>query len=194
MANVATTVFVTANPIIWTNPSNIGGNESGIPMGLLHFKAVTPIPAKDALNTSEVTWNCTLPRNFVYRLAWFNFTLQVAEIGNFNTSLRMQNLVAADATRPSGIWMIGPSIAIVAAPGVIQGAYNVGTNNVGIGDPSRIWIDAQAGSGNSEIKLMDIHADATSAGSGRLDTAWYIYTVDALNSWRFNSPTLVTGS
>lgn len=190
MANIITTGSPAATPVVWVNPSNVGGDESGIPVGLIRHQIDLTVPLKTAGNVSQVIVNMSLPRNFVYRMNWINITLQCVDVLQFNTSLSLQMFVQQDAAAPRYLVYMS-SVAILQGPAVLMAAFNL--DNESAADPTRIYVDARAGNANVEIQIMDANANETAAAILRVSCAHWIYTVDALNSWRFHTPSLVTG-
>lgn len=69
MATVTTQTASSGQILNWDTPPGV----SGYPRGEIVFAGIQTIPLKDAANVSIWELTCTLPRNFVWRLAELRF-------------------------------------------------------------------------------------------------------------------------
>ncbi len=207
MATVTVNIIPDPEPEIWTNPSNVGGDTSGIPLSKIVFREEqVSIAVKDAADATRIVVTAVLPPNFVYRLYSFNVWVeedggasavddfQIAMMGTvitnagtvikfpcFNNLLSMgENFVASSSTVPT----------VQEAP---TGAFSRITWFTC--DPSvrDIVFDNSQGGAALGLDWWDITTDATPLCSFSLRFEFLQYTIDALNSWRLNTPLLTTG-
>jgi len=209
MATVTTTANIVGNLVNWTSPSNVGGDISGVPTGRILFTQSPIIPAKGAADTNVLLVNMDLPRNFAYRLETWLVTL------------RSTNLTGAVATDFEGGMSYRIEQAV---PGSGQLFFQAlapmqiisrNTNNFdrefvvdlagtlfgisGFDRPAEfndVLIDTRAGSVTPTIQLslVDQSADTTITATLAVYVSYLQYTVDAVNAWPLNTPTLINGS
>jgi len=212
MATVTTTENITPRFVNWVNPSNIGGNRSGIPTGRLVFASNFAIPSKDAADINVSLVNMTLPRNFVYRLETWNVNtmstsvngavstdiekgigcrIELEEIGSTGKIFRQ---MACPATQ------YGPSVnatnprfdIVFATAGTLLGLVSYARPS----DYNDLLLDTEVPPAISsmQLSLVDQSADSTITMSFVTYVTFLQFTTDALNSWPLNTPSLVTGS
>lgn len=205
MATVTTTITPAPVSAVWDNPSNIGGNQSGIPIARFLFREQFTIPAKDALDISHVILNLSLPVNFVYRLETFNITMRAAAAAAFAD---LDSPAIAQMAQPTGqgngtFGWFSPLVT-----NINEGGQTL-TNFIGLvsgsttffqtyGPPpgldNVIFKTLQAVTTPSiKISWTDLSSDDTVAFSVNPYITFLQYTLDGEFSWQMNSPRLVNG-
>lgn len=206
MASVVITSIPEGVPEIWENPSNIGGNVSGIPLSKIVYKAnQLTIPVKDAADTTTINITAVLPNNFVYRV--------------FNITAWIEQAAAASALKEFSLAMVGHLVTDVGQfykfP-LTQELLAVGESYTASGGTPPTAIQGLSGD-KAKIayfemnpRVKDIMIDNSKSGAGVIidwfDTTndataiLYLsyrievlqYTISALNSWRLNTPLLTS--
>lgn len=196
MAALVTTSAPPGRIQLFTNPSNVGGNVSGIPIGLVEFSDSFAVVGGGTPDTMQVILKAVLPRNFVYRINDFSFAIQGASssdpFDNISADLQGQLLgqtTLGTETTDFNVAKIN-AFAMRISFGTLnkQNLYSHQDNLRNVIVPALTTTDA-----TFIITYFDVVNDGAN-----YNVVWRVsfhtYTVDALNSWRLNTPTLVHGT
>lgn len=200
MATVTTEVSPIALAHHWVNPSNVGGNTSGIPVGRVAFKQTVAFPSKLAANTNVLIINHELPVNFVYRMEVWNANV-LCSTAAAAADLAMGMGVRVNQNVPGGathyLYDIAYARGLPTQPQDVM-IYTSSTlytvkkferpNSI-----ENLLIDTSDGDGAVQLTLTDSTTDATIATTAFTFVTYLQYSVDALHSWQLNTPTLING-
>lgn len=193
MATVTTTSTGTAEMTMYRSPAARAGAVLDAPIGEIEFSDSFAIPAKLAADENFIVINCTLPRNYFYRLRYLNVFLTGSNSGDLN------DYDAAMA------WMMYEDSAIryyfgAYAQGFGGNYYNGNTfkwnedavtNDYGIfylpRDPIRkVLIDASTGVSMVKGQLLDSSTNANAATNIDYQIEFDTYTIDQAKSYQVN--------
>ncbi len=196
MATVETTVTIAPELNSWVNPSNAGGDESGVPTGSVLFQTNAVIPAKADVDQNLLQVQMILPRNFVYRLD--DWIVQLAAptaspVRDFQTGIGVN--VTQDRVGLPAVTVQGMSFT---NDGLIQ-RKDISTGNGGGGFQTvqpymrpamGAFVYTMIAGGQVRLFLADVTATTTATASLRVYVSFLQYTVDAYNAWRLKTPSL----
>lgn len=202
MATITTQDVPIGVTTIWEQPSSVGGNQSGIPIAKMVFSNVAfVIPAKVNTDVSQVTIDCVLPVNYAYRLTYTEIAVQAATGAPY-----FDFQPGMGATLTTGVGDVSRFLftnhwvqfggAVSPGNGAAQILIAGGLHRVNFvaPDKSNLLFDNSTAGGGFHVSWIDASSDATIAVTISYRFELMMYTIDALQSWRANIPTLVMGS
>jgi len=202
MATVTTTHTPEIEIDLWVNPSNIGGNQSGIPMGRIRYQGAFTVPAKALNDTSQVIIDVNLPANNVYRSEAFFLAAAGttnAPLADFNPSW-LGRLLTNDS---------GSFTQFVCTNNVLEGTagnnewvFTFMDNAIGqyqiswtpTQDLSRLLFTSLEGTAGMNLGWTDGTTTTTDAVTVYYHFTFLQYSVDAARGWALNTPQLINGA
>ncbi len=189
MATVTTTTLTSGDIFTWTTPPGVGA-----PRGEILFSGQQIIPLKDAANVSIWSLICTLPRNYVWRMAECRFEAE------------------SDATVVFDDWERGARVQVSANGGsfldnfgcyaearlynqsINSNPFTVATNDVfaafRVPDLEGYFIDARDDATIS-ISWLDVSSDATAITNIRFRVRCFMYTQEQFLNYAMHVPNSV---
>lgn len=206
MATVTTTLTLAPTPIPWISPGVRAGNQGRPPIGKIVFTGAGTIPLKDAANESQVIFNFTLPRNFFYRLIFFEWSAQstaltvfargtgfepeakceISENGAIQYRFPVQNRLMQDYNTDVLTTIGGAKTDDDAETNDFQAWYRAPV------DISQYFIDASQAA-VCAATWMDTSADATAATPVQVRAEALKYTIEQAQAWPVSTPQLIFG-
>lgn len=200
MADIITESIPIPKSTNWANPSNVGGNVSGIPIARITFQLNVNIPSKLAADVNVLLVTMNLPRNFVYRLDnWM--------VRSWGDSLTAQ----IDFQKSMGVRVTqntpGGGALFIYASSDNDTFFHTGSQAIRVYQSQFLWetqwarpvdinrllIDTSEATADVQLSLIDVSTDATIATQLQFYVTFLQYSVDAVNSWQLNTPTLING-
>lgn len=202
MATVLATSQVTPKALIWTNPSNVGGDVTGIPTARLSFYHDFTVAAKLTSNTVVIEIICQLPQNFAYRLDGFILTHRsdlAGSIGDY--SYAWLSRILDNNPQGGGVYLYDLAINKGIAPmsAAVNQIYTAGTFGYEMSwNPPGNVDDRLLVASNSTtefyMSLVNSTSNATAETFVNYEISFLQYTIDAVNSWALNTPSLTKSS
>lgn len=176
-----------------------------MPLQVIEFQALTvAIAAKDAANETQVILTATLPPGYVYR--WRSLDLQLISSvddfadGDLGFQTMAQCLLTEDGSTKHAFGLRvmqdrgdfdNKVKAIKAHPDSVTNDFAVWMSVMEGFDPSKLILDAAAGTSLVFIRWLDTSADATPACVLSWNLSVYQYTVEQFRAGGLHTPQLI---
>lgn len=199
MATVTTTTIPIGKTTIWEQPSSVAGNQSGIPIAKMVFEDTITLLGKDAADVHQWNLTCVLPVNYVFRVTYMHVTTLA---GTFNPYFDWGPAMPGQLIDGNGSLsrFFFENKLLLYGTGVVFGGVQFETNVAGTAlrqeyiapDQGGLLLDNSKAGGAVAIDWFDLTADDTADMTVTFRIEAMMYTIDALNAWRVNIPTLIT--